>query len=165
MTAPLYPIEAARLAEITRNATGQLVLSATGLQVPIEAIRIRKCFPWSLPGQYISITDKDGKEIVLLKSLDGLPAALRQVIADELHLALFDPRVHRILDQKNELGVLSLTAETDRGQVTFQVRTRDDVRFISPTKMLLRDADGNTYEIPDLDALDPTSKRCLYEYM
>ena len=57
-----------------------------------------------------------------------------------------------------------ITAETDRGKVTFQIRSRDDVRMLSGTRALFKDVDGNTYEIPDLTALDRTSQHYLSQY-
>jgi hypothetical protein len=48
--------------------------------------------------------------------------------------------------------------------VTFQVRSRDDVRHLSPTRLLFRDADGNAYEIADIRQLDPASRRQVQEY-
>ena len=58
----------------------------------------------------------------------------------------------------------SITAETDRGRVIFQVRTRDDVRVLSATRLLFRDADGNTYEVADSSALDAASRKFLQDY-
>jgi hypothetical protein len=62
---------------------------------------------------------------------------------------------------RDEFNIVSLTAETDRGEVTFQVRSRDDIRYLSPTRALFRDPDGNTYELEDITQLDPASRKHL----
>ena len=76
----------------------------------------------------------------------------------------FNPKITRIVDFHHEFGVTSITALTDRGKVTFQIKSRDDVRVLSPTRAFFRDVDGNTYELPDRSKLDSTSKRYLQRY-
>ncbi|MFB3892761.1 MAG: DUF1854 domain-containing protein [Phycisphaerae bacterium] len=149
---------------VTRNTAGQLVVRIKGRAEPVVDARVARCFPWSLPETYISIRDKDGHEIVLHKTLDELDPASREVVARELAERVFNPRIQKVLDYKSEFGVTSITAATDRGTVTFQIRSRDDIRVLSATRLLFRDADGNTYELADINALDPKSRKHLQEY-
>ena len=58
----------------------------------------------------------------------------------------------------------SSTVETDRCTVILQIRGRDDVRFLSATRALFRDVDGNTYELPDYTELDAASMRHIRRY-
>jgi len=150
---------------VVRNEIGQLVVHVKGRDEPVVDARVARCFPWSLPDSYISIRDKDGKEIVLVKELAELEPASREVIEQELRDKVFNPKIRRVVDYKSEFGVTSITAETDRGTVTFQLRSRDDVRTLSPTRALFRDADGNIYELADLNALDSASRKRLEEYL
>lgn len=155
---------APNLESITRNETGQVVVRIAGREEPVVDARIARCFPWSVPQAYVSIRNKDGKEVVLLKTLEGLDAASLAILQQELHDKVFNPKITRIVDHKNEFGVTSITAETDRGQVIFQVRSRDDIRILSETRLLFRDADGNTYEVADARALDAPSQAFLKNY-
>ena len=138
--------------------------SIDGRAEPVVDARVARCFPWSLPDYYVAIRDKEGKELALLATLDDLDAASRQVVREELADKVFNPKIHRITDHRNEFDVISITAQTDRGEVTFQIRSRDDVRMLSDTRALFRDADGNTYELTDLNALDPASRKWLEDY-
>ncbi len=149
---------------VRRNEAGQLVVYLDGRGEPVVDARVARCFPWSLPEAYIAIRDKDGKELALLKTLEELDPQSRQVVHEELADKIFNPKIHRISDHRSEFGVISITATTDRGEVTFQIRSRDDVRLLSKTRALFRDADGNVYELADLDALDPASRKWLEEY-
>jgi hypothetical protein len=153
----------AALRSLTRNALGQIVAQLDGRE-PVVDVRVARCFPWTLPDTYISLRDSLGKELALLKTLDELDAASRQLVEQELREKAFSPRIQAVLDYKDEFGVVSISARTDRGDVTFQIRSRDDIRLLSPTRALFRDADGNTYELPDLAALDAASRRYLEEY-
>jgi hypothetical protein len=146
------------------NEVGQLVAHVKGREAPVADARVARCFPWSLPERYIAIRDKDGKELALLETLAELDPASRAVVEQELEDKVFKPTITRVVDHKSEFGVTSITVETHRGRVTFQIRSRDDVRVLSPTRALFRDADGNTYELTDLRALDPASQKWMGEY-
>ena len=160
-----WPVrEQAVTMKITCNEAGQLVVQMDGKDAPVVDARVARCFPWSLPGVYVSIRDKEGKELALLRTLEELDPASRQIVQQELAGKVFDPKIRRIVNYKNEFGVISITAQTDRGEVTFQIRSRDDVRLLSNSRALFRDADGNTYELTDLNALDHASRKWLEEY-
>ena len=166
--APAAPAETdaapACVERVERDETGQLVVHLAGREEPEVDARVARCFPWSLPATYISVRSKDGKELVLLKTLDELDPASRSLVEAELGDMIFNPRIVRVLECKTEFGVTSIRCETDRGEVTFQIRSREDIRVLTPTRALLRDVDGNTYELADLSALDATSRRHFQQY-
>jgi len=149
---------------IERNDAGQLVVKLAGRDEPLVDAKVLRCFPWSVPESFLSIHDPDGKEAAMLESLDCLDRESRTVVEQELSEKVFNPKIKRIVDFKDEFSITSITAETDRGEVTFQIRSRDDVRVLSSTRALFRDVDGNTYELPDLTALDSAAKRHLDRY-
>jgi Domain of unknown function (DUF1854) len=153
-----------RVRRIERTDAGELVVHLEGTEEPIREAAVARCFPWSVPDCYVSVRNKDGKEVALLDTLDELDEDSRQVASDELRERIFNPKIQRIIDFNHEFGITTITADTDRGQVSFQVRTRDDVRSLSPTRALFRDVDGNTYELPDLTALDAASQRHLQSF-
>ena len=156
--------DAARVRRIERDADGRLVLHVEGRDEPIVDARLARYFPWSLPGAYVSVLDADGHEVVMLRTLDGLDDASRQLAEEELRDRIFNPKILRVLKYEREFGISSITAETDRGEVIFQFRGRDDVHLLSPTRALFRDVDGNAYELPDLTKLDPASRKHLHAF-
>ena len=149
---------------IVRNDLGQLVAHLEGVSEPVTDVHLARCFPWTLPDAHISVRNAEGHEVVLLGTLDDLDPGSREVAEEELRDKIFDPKILRILDHTHEFGISSIKAETDRGTVIFQIRGRDDIRHLSATRALFRDADGNTYELPDLNQLDPNSRRRIQEY-
>ena len=159
--AKLSPV---RVKQIERNRAGQLVVHLEGNADPTVDVRLARCFPWSFPDAYISIRTADGQEIAMLRTLDELDPASREVAAAELRDKIFNPKIKQIVQCRHEFGISSITAETDRGRVVFQILSRDDVRLLSPTRALFRDVDGNTYELPDLTRLDPASQKHLHQY-
>ena len=149
----------ARVDRVERDADGRLVVHLVGGDGPVVDARVARYFPWSMPDAYIAIRDADGREVVMLKTLDELDPASREIVEAELRDKVFNPKILRILKCDREFGISSIEAETDRGKVIFQFRGRDDVRILSSSRALFRDADGNTYELPDLTRLDPASQR------
>ena len=153
-----------RIERVERNPAGKLVVHVAGRDEPVVGAQVARCFPWSLPDTHISVRDADGKEVVLLESLDDLPDEARGVVDEELRDKVFNPKILRIVSMKEEFGITSITAETDRGEVTFQIRSHENVRRLSPVRALFRDVDGNSYELPDITALDTASQRHLHQY-
>ena len=47
--------------------------------------------------------------------------------------------------------------ETDKGTRRFEVTSRRDVKKIGKRRIIVKDADGNLYEIPDYAILDQKS--------
>ena len=149
---------------LERNGRGELVLHLPGNDEPVANVGVARCFPWSLRREYVSIRDGEGKELVLLKTLEGLDDGTVELIDQELRDRFFVPRIARIVKHSAEFGVISITAETDRGEVDFQMRDREDVRLLAGHRAVFRDVDGNVYEVADVDALDAASRRHLEQY-
>ncbi len=152
------------LKRLERNARGELRAHLEGGDGPVEKVKIARCFPWTLRDEYVSVRDSEGKEIVLLKTLDGVDAATRELIEQELAENVFVPQIRRIVKYEDEFGVISIAAETDRGEVKFQMRNRQDVRALTPTRAIFRDVDGNLYEVPDFNALDRNSQKYIEQF-
>jgi hypothetical protein len=158
--------------KVSRDGLGNLEVRVKGRADPAKDARVSRCFPWSLPDTYISIRDNDGKEITMLHSLAELDSNSRAVVEEELRDKVFNPIILRVVEHKRDFGasskrdfgVRALTVETDRGEVTFHIKSRDDVRILSPVRALFRDPDGNVYEVPNLAALDEHSRQVMEEY-
>jgi hypothetical protein len=154
----------ALLKKLERDGRGEVVAHLAGRDEPLRNVKVARCFPWSLQEGFISILDKEGKELVLLTSLDGIDPESRKIIEEELRDKVFVPKIRRISRYRAEFDVVYITAETDRGEVTFQIRNRDDVRVLSPGRALFRDVDGNVYEVEQLRSLDRASQRHIEQY-
>ena len=71
------------------------------------------------------------------------------------------PKITKIHELEGEFGVTRWVVETNRGPVTFGMRTRYDVVSLENGRVLIKDADGNRYEIENYHRLDPTSLALL----
>lgn len=146
--------------ELIEDELGGLTLRRPG-QPDVGDVRIRRAFPWSRPDHYISIRSPDGKELILIEDLNALNDSLKQLILRWLDAYSFIPKITRIERVDVRFGTQQWKVQTDRGPAEFRVQEREDVRFMPDGRFSVKDADGNIYELPSLDKLDPASRKAL----
>lgn len=146
--------------ELVPNEKGQLELRRVG-QEDVVDVRVRRAFPWSHPELFISVRAKDGKEVLMVDDLSALPAKQAAAIKSALSTHTLIPKVRRILSLERAFDHQDWQVETDRGTVSFRVQEREDVRFLDDGRFVVKDADGNLYELPPLETLDPRSRKHL----
>jgi hypothetical protein len=121
-----------------------------------------RLFPLGEPDHWVSLIDKDGKEIGILRDAKQLPAGSLGLVHDELRRRYLVPRIERILACGQRHDVVEWTVQTDRGKLKFLTRNlRDQVKEPMPDRLTIVDVEGNRYDLPSLDTLDPDSRRRL----
>ena len=148
---------------IDRGITVHVTL---GERVSWRNVRLVSLFPLSCPYEYISISDSEGVEIGVVRSLAELDADSQRIAVLRLQSRYLLPVVQRILSVKERFGSLKWEIETDCGCRSFVTKnTRETAVRLSTNRLLLCDIDGNRYEIRDLGSLDASSRaylsRCL----
>jgi len=123
--------------------------------VTVKAIR---AFPLTHPDRYIGLCNEDGKEVGMIDKLSDLTPEMRSLIEEALERGFFVPRITRITRISEEFGVTRWEVETSKGPRVFEVRSREDIRFLTHRHIIIRDIDGNRFEINDLSALDEQSQ-------
>jgi hypothetical protein len=149
---------------LSQDAWGRLVLiDAEGRRhVGVEPVR---AFPFSDPGRWVSICDPDGSEVVFVEDLADLPPSTRQVLEGELARREFVPVVRKIVQVSAESPPTDWDVITDRGPTRFTLDSDGDLRRLGPHRVLIADARGLRYQIPDTRALDLASRRLLERYL
>lgn len=141
--------------------TLKLVVKKDGATKEYSGVEVKLAFPMTGGSKMVSFREPGGKEIGLLKDADALDHESSQALQQALGLAYFVPVITKIHSIIEEFGVTRWKVETDRGPRTFDVATRQDVRPLGQGRYLIRDVDGNRYEIRDTEALDPASRSLL----
>jgi len=127
--------------------------------------RVMRSFPLTGPEKYISLADEEGKELGMIRQLKDLDPSSRKILEEELERAYFVPIIKRILAVKELYGgVTDIAVETDRGYREFELRSKETIRFVGLSRIMITDVDGNRYEIRDMGAMDARSKS-LIEWM
>ena len=146
--------------ELLEDEQGRLVLRRQGRDDAVD-VRVRRAFPWSAPDRFISIRDAEGKELLLIDSLEPLDAGRRTVIERSLGDGSFVPRITSVDDVDVRFGYQQWKVRTDRGPAEFRVQEREDIRFLPDGRFRIKDADGTVYEMVRLEELDAVSRRAV----
>jgi hypothetical protein len=148
-----------RLRQVSR---GELALERQG--EPPQRVKPVRAFPLTHPEEWIALLDERGRSVHLVGHLDELEPDSRAALTQELERLYFLPRIRKIRQIREQHGVLSLEVDTDRGRRAFEVGSREQIRCLPTGRLLLRDLDGNRYELPCLRDLDPQSRLLAETY-
>ena len=145
-----------KLVKISRNQFAELEaeLPDGSVHAPVEPVRT---FPLTQPDQYISLLDAHKNELGLIEDINQLQKADQTLLTEELQKCYFMPRITKIHSLEGQFGVTQWEAETDSGSVFFDLRSRNDITALDGGRVLIRDIDGNRYEIVNYHRLDPKS--------
>ena len=146
-----------------RNAEGRVILRRGGERLVVG--NVLSAFPLTRPGRMVSIRDEQGEEVGVLDDVHALDPESRHILLDELERSYFMPRITDIVAVKEDLGVVSWEVETNRGPRTFDVRrVRQNVRRMGLRRLVIKDVDGNRYEIRDWQELPSAAQRLIQVY-
>lgn len=148
--------------DVDLDERGDLILQTADGPVTVRAAR---AFPWSAPDQFVILRDKEGQELATIEDLSQLPARSRGAVEAWLQRHTLVPKVLRVLEVRQVNAAWMFRFETDRGQRTVLLKEREDLRSLADGRTLLRDPDGQTFELPPPDELDAASQRELEQIM
>jgi hypothetical protein len=118
-------------------------------------------FPLTSSNNFISLIEvKDGKrdkEIGMIEDLKKLDSRSRKLLKEELKRVYFMPQITKINRMKETHGIMKFDVETDKGQRSFETRYKEDIRRLGDGRVVIKDSDGNRYNIKDYRKLDDKS--------
>ena len=163
---PAEHTEAVSFADISlaRDEWGHLVLTLPALS-HATVVTPTPLFPISEPERWISLRGEDGIELACVEDPNSLSPADRNLLHDELARREFVPVIERIVRVSGQMEPSEWTVDTDRGTTSFVLESEDDVRRIGESQIVIVDAHGTRYHIPDLNAIDAKSRRIIEWYV
>lgn len=116
--------------------------------------------PLSRPNQFLALVDPKGDDIAMLvEPKRELSAESWNAVQTELRRRNLTARISRITHAREDNGAAYFSVETDRGARDFvMTNLSTNAIWFGENRLLLVDADGNRFEIPDLNALDARSR-------
>lgn len=150
--------------ELSRNAFGRLVLTAADGTVCDGVVPVR-AFPIAAPGEGISLVGPDGHEAGWIERLDAAPAALRQLVAEELGRREFMPEIRRIRSVSSFATPSTWQIDTDRGETSLVLWGEEFIRRLGKTGLLIEDSHGIHFLVRDINALDTASRKLLDRFL
>ncbi|MBQ8345689.1 MAG: DUF1854 domain-containing protein [Clostridia bacterium] len=132
-----------------------------------DKLEPRKLFPFSNQTMYITLLDKDEKEIGFVRDFAELDEASQCALEECFEEYYMIPKITRMISCEEKFGALKWTVMTDRGEVSFRIRSRhSDIKHLHGTnRILIRDSNDNRYEITDYTAMDAHSAHLLFAYL
>ena len=151
--------------QLVRTPFGELVWTGPQGQ-QVSGVMPVRAFPIQAPQDGIALVDPDGHEVAWFPQLDAIPQPARGLMEEELARREFMPVVQRVVSVSGFSTPCTWTVETDRGRTEFVLRGDEDIRRIgSAHALLIADAHGINYLVPDQFALDAYSKRVLDRFL
>lgn len=157
------PIDLQQL-QVRRSAFGQLVVTLPDGRA-YEGVEPVRCFPLSHPQEAIALLDAEGHEICLLPSLDSLSPGPRELVTEEMRRRSFAPEIKSIIRCSASNPPCRWEVVTDRGPTTFQIDAEDDIRRLPNGGVVIADAFGVRYSVPDPRQLDHQSQQVLRRFL
>ena len=128
----------------------------------ILSARVKRAFPTSNPREFLSVQDGAGKEVGVLRTLEGMDRDSAVRFDEELERRYFTPTIDKIKELRQEAGMWKFVVDTQRGPTDFFVRNwRDSAFEVSVNRWLIQTVDGARFEIKDVEALDAKSRKLL----
>ena len=143
-------------------------LSANFNGEKIDKISVRRCFPFTLPDEYISIRhgDEKAEEIGIIRALSNFGEDTVKHLTLQMDMRYFTPQITRILNTRDEYGYGYFDVMTDKGAVRFTIHMHGNpVARLSETRFIITDIDGNRFEIPNLSLLPVADQRKIDLYI
>ena len=130
-----------------------------------RAVVVRRCFPWSEPGRYISLRDADQAEVALVRDPADLTPASQLALRLAMAEAGFVFEVTRVIEVEEEVEIRHWRVDTRQGLRSFQTRLDDWPRALPGGGFLIRDVAGDLYRIPEPATLDQVSQGLLWAFV
>lgn len=130
-----------------------------------RAVTVRRLFPWSMPGRYVSLRDEEDNEVALIRDVADLDSESAVVLERALAEAGFVLEITRIIEIEEEIEIRNWVVETRQGLRMFQTRLDDWPRELPGGGILIPDVGGDLYLVSDPSALDAGSVKLLWAYV
>ena len=135
-----------------------------------KRIALRRALPIGHPMEYISVADKDNKEIGMIRSLCDLSEKQYGIVVAELDNRYYSPLVYEVKSVKDKLGYVYLELIIGRDDLKYKKNcavkdVNKNIRMLDDDRLAIFDVDGNRYIVPSLTGLDKKSLKRLEPYL
>jgi hypothetical protein len=149
---------------LRRNESGDTIATIGGAEHVIG--QIQSVFPISNRHHFALLRDEHGEEIGIIEQAHELDGESKRILREELERSYFLPQITDIRDIDEKHGVFTMDVITDRGERVFEVRNpRQNIRPVGGGRYIIKDVDGNRYDIPKLRNLGPRSQNLMTEFV
>lgn len=131
-----------------------------------DRVYLHRAFPFDNPYSYISVLDKESKEIGFIKEMNDFDEQTQEIIINELHRKYYSPIITSIHSVNERYGYSYWKVATDAGDMSFTLQdTYRSILKVNTNRVFIIDMDSNRYEIPDVEKLDFKSYKKIELYL
>lgn len=150
--------------ELFFNENGFLILKLQGQNK--GRVELKRCYPFSLPDEYICITTLENDELGIVRNINELKKESSEAAKKELFSRYYCPEITSITSLKEKMGHFYIDAVIAGKKKTITVRDiTKSVRLIRGDTLLVTDMDGNRYTCESYSALDSKSHKLIDPYL
>ena len=114
-----------------------------------SSIKLKRCFPFLSPNQFISVIDSDSnEEIGIIKDLNELSKEQLDLANIELEFRYFVPIITKVIKVKEKRNFATLDVITNAGKKTITLQDIPfNINLHHNGQVIIKDVDGNLYEV------------------
>ena len=129
-------------------------------------VRLLRTLPLRRPFEYISVSDMDKNEIGIIRNAADFPSESREIIEKDLAARYYGPQISEIYSIDEKMGSFYFDVSIDGFKKTFGVKDISrNIKMLDFGAVMLTDADGNRFIIPDINALKPRTRRKIEPFL
>lgn len=129
-------------------------------------VRLLRTLPLHRPFEYISVSDMDKNEIGIIRNAADFPPESREIIEKDLAARYYCPQISEIYSIDEKMGSFYFDVSIDGFKKTFGVKDISrNIKMLDSGAVMLTDADGNRFIIPDINALKPRTRRKIEPFL
>lgn len=134
-----------------------------------KTVELIETFPFTEPYAYLSVRNplEKNKEIGLIENLENdFDTATIRLIKEYLDTFYHMPVIEKILQVKESGGFSNFTVMTNFGETQFSLRSNNTcITTFDDKRLIIQDSEGNRFEIPDKNRLNPRDLKKLDIFM
>ena len=147
---------------LEQRQDGQLWATLGERECPVW---VRRCFPWSAPGEWVSLRDRDDQEVALVREFAELGPESRKALAQALDEAGFVLHVEGVEHVEDEIEIRTFRVRTPHGVRSFQTLRDEWPREMPGGGLLIKDVTGDLYLVDEPQKLDRKSRKRLAAFL
>lgn len=129
-------------------------------------VRLLRTLPLHRPFEYISVSDMNKNEIGIIRNAADFPPESREIIEKDLAAHYYCPQISEIYSIDEKMGSFYFDVSIDGFKKTFGVKDISrNIKMLDSGAVMLTDADGNRFIIPDINALKPRTRRKIEPFL
>ncbi|MBQ9467737.1 MAG: DUF1854 domain-containing protein [Clostridia bacterium] len=131
----------------------------------VGVVEAKRAFPFECENEYIVLEDGEGRDLGVIRDLAARSESERAVLGACLERRYYMPKIRGLYKVSDKFGFCYFKASTDAGDVEFSVHDPYKSIVLLGRRMILTDADGNRFEIPDVDALPKKDRKKIEQFL